>query len=103
MGKRKGGAFLSVTEILIGLIVGSILGSYIACMKYRIPRKISIWQRSRCPNCNHKLSVIDLIPILGYFINGARCRYCGVNISTEYLKIEIITAITTALAFYLIF
>lgn len=80
-------------QILI-LILGLAIGSFLNVCIYRIPIEKSIaFPPSHCPKCEHKLSLIDLIPVLGYLINGGKCRYCKEKISLQYPIVELITAV----------
>lgn len=47
--------------------------------------------RSRCPKCNTKLTLLDLIPLLSFLINRQRCRHCHAPIPWFYFAIEIAT------------
>ena len=48
-------------------IMGTVFGSFFTLAVYRIPLGLNItYERSFCPNCNHKLGFKDLIPILSY-------------------------------------
>jgi len=47
---------------------------------------------SYCPNCGHRLGLLDLIPIVSYVLLGGRCRYCKQPISPRYLIVELISA-----------
>ncbi len=81
---------IKVIIFLLGLVIGSFLN---VCI-YRIPNKMSIsYPPSHCPNCEHKLNALDLIPVLGFLINRGRCRYCKEKISIQYPIIELIIAI----------
>ena len=57
-------------EILIYIIIfimGSFIGSYASLAVYRLPLKQDITHtHSYCPNCKHKLTTLDLIPIFSY-------------------------------------
>lgn len=55
---------------------------------WKTVKSILVW-RSACPHCQHTLGVIDLFPILSYFIHGWRCRYCKKEISWVYPLLEI--------------
>ena len=33
-----------------------------------------------CPNCSHKLSAIDQIPVFSFYINHGKCKYCKTQI-----------------------
>ena len=71
-------------------IAGTVFGSFCTLAVYRIPRKENItYVRSHCVSCNHKLGVLDLIPILSYLFLGGRCRYCKEKIRSRYILLEI--------------
>jgi prepilin signal peptidase PulO-like enzyme (type II secretory pathway) len=46
--------------------------------------------RSECPNCDHTLGGLDLIPIVSYALSRGRCRYCRIPISGFYPLAEIV-------------
>ena len=80
--------------------IGATIGSFCTLAVYRIPLKKDIThERSFCPNCNHRLEFIDLIPILSYIFLGGKCRYCGKKIRIRYLILELFAGfITLAIA-----
>lgn len=86
--------------IIIG-ILGLVIGSFLNVCIYRIPREESIvYPPSHCGKCNHKLIVLDLVPLFSYaFLNG-RCRYCKERISIRYPLIEILNGILYLLIFF---
>lgn len=73
-------------------IIGLIFGSFSGLIIHRLyTKQKGIWfGRSQCPKCKHELSAIDLIPLVGYLINGLKCRYCKKRISVFYPLIEIV-------------
>lgn len=74
--------------------IGTLFGSFFTLAVYRIPLNQDIThKRSYCPNCNHKLSFWDMIPILSYLCLGGKCRYCKQKIRIRYLFLEILTGI----------
>lgn len=75
--------------------LGCIFGSFLTLATYRIPLNKDIThEHSFCPNCNHKLTFFDLIPILSYLFLGGKCRYCKKKISPRYFIIEVLTGIS---------
>lgn len=84
-------------EIIVAIIafaMGATLGSFYTLAIYRIPLNKDIThERSFCPNCNHRLEFLDLIPILSYLFLNGKCRYCGKHIRPRYLIIEIVSGI----------
>jgi leader peptidase (prepilin peptidase) / N-methyltransferase len=85
-------------NILI-LIYGTVFGSFYNVVGLRVPLNQSIVKpRSHCPNCNHTLTSIDLIPVLSYLFLRGKCRRCKAPISPLYPIIELITGILFMLA-----
>jgi len=111
---------ISMTGVL-GLLVGSFLNVVIL----RLPRRLEHdWMRqareilvpadgveaasdepappdlvftgSHCPQCKHKLSPLDNIPLLSWLALRGRCRYCKAPISWQYPLVEALTAILSA-------
>lgn len=86
--------------ILIIFIMGTFFGSFFTLAVYRIPLKKDIThERSFCPNCNHRLEALDLIPVWSYIFLGGKCRYCGQKIRIRYLLLEVLSGIVFVLAF----
>ena len=84
---------LSIFYILM-FCIGLLFGSFFTLAIYRIPLHQDIThKRSYCPNCNHKLSFFDMIPIFSYLFLKGRCRYCKTKIRIRYLLLEILTGI----------
>lgn len=74
--------------------IGTLFGSFFTLAVHRIPLHEDIThKRSYCPNCNHRLSFLDMIPILSYIFLGGKCRYCKKRIRPRYLFLEILTGI----------
>ena len=49
---------------LIIFIMGSLFGSFYTLAVYRIPKRQDITHtHSYCPNCNHKLGLLDLFQL----------------------------------------
>ena len=75
-------------------IIGTLFGSFFTLAIYRIPLKKDIThERSFCPNCNHKLGFLDLIPVLSYVFLGGKCRYCKQKIRPRYLLLEVFSGL----------
>ena len=79
---------------VIFFIMGAFFGSFFTLAVYRIPLKKDIThEHSYCPNCNHKLAILDLIPIFSYIFLGGKCRYCKQKIRIRYFLLEILSGI----------
>lgn len=82
-------------------LFGSFLGSFCNVVILRMASGLSvIFPPSRCPTCGHRLSALDLIPVLGWLLLGGRCRYCRVSISWQYPVIEGAVAFLLGTAFF---
>ena len=100
----------------LGLLVGSFLNVVIL----RLPRRLE-WQwrqdareqlelpesyepappgiaieSSHCPQCSHKLSWYENIPLLSFAALRGKCRACGARISWQYPFVELLTAVLFA-------
>ena len=79
-------------------MIGALVGSFCTLAVYRIPLGKDIThERSFCPNCNHKLNFLDLIPILSYIFLRGKCRYCGNKIRARYIIIEVLAGLSAVL------
>ncbi len=79
---------------IFNFIFGSIVGSFLNVVIYRVPRSKSIVKPpSHCPSCGTRLKWYDMIPVLSYLILKGKCRYCHSNISIKYPLIEAITGL----------
>lgn len=80
--------------IFLIFILGLIIGSFLNVVIYRIPEGESIvYPASHCPNCAHKLTPLELIPVLSYILLRGKCKSCGADISIRYPIVELSTAI----------
>lgn len=85
---------LNLIIYTLTFITGAFLGSFCTLAVYRIPLKQDIThEHSYCPNCKHRLNVLDLMPILSYIFLGGKCRYCNQKVRIRYLLIEILFGI----------
>ncbi len=84
-------------EWYIGLVVfiyGTVVGSFLNVLIYRLPRGLSIVKpRSHCPNCKTELRARDLVPLLSFLWQRGKCRYCGARISWRYFWVELATGL----------
>lgn len=96
--KRKGENMLQTLLLIIIFILGIYFGSFFTLATYRLPKKEDITHKhSYCPNCNHKLGALDLVPIFSYIFLGGKCRYCKKTIGVRYFLFEILTGLVFVL------
>lgn len=89
---------LEVFIYIIIFIIGIYFGSFFTLATYRIPKKENItYQHSYCPNCHHKLGILELIPLFSYLFLGGKCKHCKQKISIRYFLLEILGGIAFVL------
>lgn len=91
-------------------IMGLNLGSFASAVFYRACRGES-WifnrnrrgaARSECPQCGHRLGVLDLIPLFSWLFLRGRCRYCHAAIGRIYPMLELVSGSVLALYFLIL-
>lgn len=81
-------------------MIGTIFGSFYYVVAYRIPKGESIvYPASHCPNCNHRLGSLELIPIFSFLLQGGKCKNCKQKISIFYPLFEIACGLLFGLSF----
>ncbi len=87
---------------IIIFAMGITFGSFFTLAVYRIPKGEDITHtHSYCPKCNHKLGILDLIPVFSYILLGGKCRYCKEKIRPRYLILETISGLFFVVVAYL--
>ena len=82
--------------LTIAFVFGTVLGSFIDCMAWRIVKQESVLKgRSHCDVCGTQLTAGDLIPIVSYLKSGGKCSHCGAKISSESTRVELILGLTS--------
>ncbi|PIU08539.1 MAG: hypothetical protein COZ85_00310 [Candidatus Moranbacteria bacterium CG_4_8_14_3_um_filter_34_16] len=80
--------------IAIFFIFGLMIGSFLNVVVFRLRLAESFfWTRSKCPHCQSLIRWFDNIPLLSFFVLGARCRDCRKKISWQYPLVELATGI----------
>lgn len=86
---------MDVYFYIIIFIMGITFGSFYTLAVYRIPKGQDITHtHSYCPNCNHKLGILDLIPVFSYIFLKGKCRYCKQKIRSRYFILEIMSGVS---------
>lgn len=80
--------------LLIAIIYGVIIGSFLNVCIYRIPKNESIVvRRSHCMSCGKQIKWYDLVPLISFLILRGKCRYCKAKLSWQYPAIEALNGI----------
>jgi leader peptidase (prepilin peptidase)/N-methyltransferase len=89
----------TITVILI-ILIGLALGSFLNVCIYRIPLKKSIlFPGSFCPKCGTKIRFRDNIPLLSFILLKGKCRKCKNKISWQYPLVEFITPVLMVITY----
>ncbi len=104
-------------------LVGLVTGSFLNVVIYRLPLMMERdWQQqcreldpdrhqepedapafnlntpgSHCPQCKHRISPWENIPVLSYLVLGGKCSECGAAISPRYPLVEVVTAVLSVI------
>lgn len=75
---------------IVLFVFGAIFGSFAGAMVWRIKTSRSLANdRSECEHCHHKLSWLDLVPLLSWLYLRGKCRYCRKPIGWTALLLEV--------------
>src|SRR3546814_1883180 len=77
-------------ETLPMILVAPFIGSFLGVLVKRLPVGAPVlWGRSACPVCGHALGYADLVPVLSWLVQYARCRHCAARIDPFYPATEL--------------
>ncbi|RUM73443.1 MAG: prepilin peptidase [Sulfurovum sp.] len=86
-----------MSEIIIAIAVfifGTLIGSFLNVVIYRIPKGESIvFPSSKCQNCQTPLKWYHNIPVFSWLVLGGKCAFCHDPIAKQYPIVEIVTGI----------
>lgn len=79
---------------LVAALFGSLYGSFLNVVIYRLPREESVvTPRSRCPHCGKPIGWRDNLPVVSWLVLRGRGRCCRKPISARYPLVEAATAL----------
>ena len=81
-------ASLTVLFTFVGIIIGSFLN---VCIDRLPSGKSLVYLPSHCDTCQHRIAVVDLIPLLSYLWLDGRCRYCHARIPLRNPLVELLS------------
>lgn len=87
--------------IILFFSLGCCIYSFLNVVIYRIQLHMDfIMTRSRCVKCGHKLTFLDMFPIVGWVMLRGKCRYCHAKISVIYPIVEALGGILALLCIH---
>ena len=89
--------FITIYFTVLSAALGAVMGSFLNCwaQRYEAGEKYPRG-RSRCPECGHTLSALELVPIFSWIFLRGRCRSCHKPISARYPITELLGAVIFA-------
>ena len=94
--------FLTAYLSIILFVLGTVIGSFLNMLIYRLPRGLKFDRASDhsfCPKCEHRLYAKDLFPLFSWLFLRGKCRYCKEPISPRYPIVEAINGVMFVLAY----
>jgi leader peptidase (prepilin peptidase)/N-methyltransferase len=86
--------------LLVVFIFGTMIGSFLNVVIYRIPKGESIvFPSSKCQSCQTPLKWYHNIPIFSWLFLGGKCAFCKAPIAKQYPIVECITGLLFALLY----
>ncbi|HWZ65539.1 MAG TPA: prepilin peptidase [Patescibacteria group bacterium] len=86
--------------IIALVLLGLCFGSFVGALVWRLHEgKDFVSDRSRCEDCGHVLSALDLVPVISWVALGGRCRYCHKKISVQNPVLELSMAALFVLSY----
>jgi leader peptidase (prepilin peptidase)/N-methyltransferase len=85
---------LDLLLVVFAGVFGLLVGSFSNVLIWRLPRGENVaFPPSHCPNCDHPLRPLDLVPVASWLSLGGRCRYCRAPIKARYPVVELLTGL----------
>ena len=81
-------------------ILGTVIGSFLNVVIYRVPEEKSLLTPSRCPSCEERIKPYHNVPIFGWLFLRGRCSNCGQSIAWRYPAIELLTGVVFVLVYW---
>jgi leader peptidase (prepilin peptidase)/N-methyltransferase len=79
-------------------VFGTLFGSFLNVVVYRVPLGVDIWQRSACPRCHARVRWYHNVPLVSWVWLRGRCADCGGPIAVRYPIVELVAGLVTAFA-----
>jgi leader peptidase (prepilin peptidase)/N-methyltransferase len=73
------------------VLTGPFLGSFISASAQTWPDRsnMGMSSRSHCAACGRRLTLIDLIPLISFFLLKGKCRTCKTPIASQHILAEL--------------
>ena len=90
----SGRARMTALLVLIAVVYGLIIGSFLNAWAWRLAHEESIWRgRSHCTQCGAQIRARDNVPVVSWLLLRGKCRDCGAPIHWRYPAGEALTGV----------
>jgi leader peptidase (prepilin peptidase)/N-methyltransferase len=86
---------------IIFFLLGSVIGSFLNVVIYRLHTGRSLSGRSHCMSCGKELSWYELFPVFSYLLLRGTCSVCSAYIPSRYLLVEVLTGTLFVLVWHI--
>ena len=91
---------MEIILTIMAFVFGTMIGSFLNVVIYRIPEGESIvFPSSRCQSCHTPLKWYHNIPLFSWIFLGGKCGFCKAPISKQYPFVELITGLIFVVLF----
>jgi leader peptidase (prepilin peptidase)/N-methyltransferase len=98
---KKGKEDMEVYNLILAVIFGILIGSFLNVVIIRAPKNESIvFPASHCPTCKTPLKWWHNIPIISYIFLKGKCAFCKEKISIQYPLIELTSGFIIGIVYY---
>ncbi len=84
---------ISSLDSLFVFLLGLVIGSFLNVVIYRYNTGRGLNGRSRCLHCGKVLRWFNLLPVVSFVVQRARCAKCKAKLSWQYPLVELGTGI----------
>jgi len=92
---------LSIEIMIAVFIFGTLIGSFLNVVIYRIPKGESIaFPASKCQSCQTALKWYHNVPIFSWLFLRGKCGFCKEKISVQYPIIEFLTGVIFVILYF---
>ena len=85
-------SLFTVAVVIAAVIVGAFAGGFAYTMSWRMSQGRALFGGSTCPECGHRLSLRERIPLVSYVMQRGCCLHCNEPISMAYPTSELLGA-----------
>lgn len=90
---------MNIIPLVLSFIFGTIIGSFLNVVTFRLNTGRGVNGRSACMSCNTQLTWKELIPVVSFVAQRGSCKKCKSKISWQYPLIELLAGVMFILLF----